>query len=259
MSAVYSSGVNFYNLYGECLSSNAYQRSLDSIFTDLDMKEAQYGHLKLQKEHYDEHQLLLRKSRTRVVATVNNTDHLKLQKVHAGSVPCIDARGATLWLRNREVMKALHVRHVHWKWEICSSVLSYSRQKRSMEHVYRELLEKYKLRGVNYNGDTDMACNFLGNEWFVNTLGRQVKDDWHQWSVPNSKQVAGFMMEYDLLKFYTVKGAGHMVPQWAPEESMYILIDFLYGDQPEESANAKRAFWGNKDNAGLKQEFRIVF
>ena len=51
----------------------------------------------------------------------------------------------------------------------------------------------------------------------------------------------------------------HMVPQWAPEESMYILIDFLYGDQPEESAKAKRAFWGNKGNAGLKQEFRIVF
>jgi len=259
MSAVYSSGVNFYNLYGECLSSNAYQRSLDNIFDNLDMKEAQYEHLKLQKEHYDEHEVRLRKSRTKVVATVNNTDHMKLQKVHTGSVPCIDARGATLWLRNREVMKALHVRHVHWKWEICSSVLNYSRQKRSMEHVYRELLENYNLRGVNYNGDTDMACNFLGNEWFVNTLGRPVKEDWHQWSVPNSKQVAGFMMEYDLLKFYTVKGAGHMVPQWAPEESMYILIDFLYGDKPDESAKAKRAFWGNKGNAGMKQEFRVVF
>jgi len=217
MAAVYSSGVNFYNLYGECLSSSAYQKSLDNIFTDLDMKQYQKSHLRLQK---------------------------------ARNVPCIDSRGATIWLRKKEVRDALHVHHVPWRWEICSSVLSYSRQKHSMQDVYQELFQVYKLPGISYNGDTDMACNFLGNEWFANSLGRQVTKEWHHWSVPNSPQVAGFNMEFDLLKFYTVKGAGHMVPQWAPEESMYILIDLLYGNNPSAFAKATHDLWGTQHGAG---------
>lgn len=43
----------------------------------------------------------------------------------------------------------------------------------TVKDVYKKLLAS-GLRALVYNGDTDMACNFLGDQWFVEDLGQKV-------------------------------------------------------------------------------------
>lgn len=50
----------------------------------------------------------------------------------------------------------------------------YTRLYPTMKEFYLKLLS-LGVRALVYNGDTDMACNFLGDQWFVEDLGIQVK------------------------------------------------------------------------------------
>ena len=51
-----------------------------------------------------------------------------------------------------------------------------------MDDFYHKLLEK-KIRILVYNGDLDLACNFLGDQWFVNDLNAPQKSSKRPWLV----------------------------------------------------------------------------
>ena len=50
----------------------------------------------------------------------------------------------------------------------------YKRLYTTMAPQYYKALDR-KLRILVYNGDVDMACNFLGDEWFVDSLHAEVR------------------------------------------------------------------------------------
>lgn len=49
----------------------------------------------------------------------------------------------------------------------------------TVKDVYQKLLAS-GLRALVYNGDTDMACNFLGDQWFVEDLGQKVSPSYFE-------------------------------------------------------------------------------
>lgn len=61
-------------------------------------------------------------------------------------------------------------------WLVCSDAegFHYTTLYPSMKDAYLKLLS-LGVRALVYNGDTDMACNFLGDQWFVEDLGFEVR------------------------------------------------------------------------------------
>uniref|UniRef100_G3PTQ4 Carboxypeptidase n=1 Tax=Gasterosteus aculeatus aculeatus TaxID=481459 RepID=G3PTQ4_GASAC len=134
--------------------------------------------------------------------------------------PCINSTAQLNWLNRGDVRKALHIPDTLPPWDICSDVVGgqYRNLYPTVKDVYLKLVS-LGLRALVYNGDTDMACNFMGSQWFVEHLGLET------WLHDN--QIAGFYEQFGNITFLTVKGAGHMVPQWAPGPAFHMFQSFI--------------------------------
>ena len=64
-----------------------------------------------------------------------------------------------------------------------------------------------------YSGDTDGAVPTYGSKQWIKDLNWDIVDEWRPWET--NGQVSGYVERYDGLDFVTVKGVGHMAPQWA--------------------------------------------
>ncbi|XP_059928267.1 cathepsin A-like [Gadus macrocephalus] len=199
---VYEGGLNEYALYLDCAggvkSHQGYERSMRNLLRN--SREA-WRHLRVAPGQ-------------RVSLNVG------------GVPPCLNSTAQKSWLNRRDVRKALHIPDVRPPWDLCSDVVGdgYTRIYPTMKDFYLKLLSQ-GIRALVYNGDTDMACNFLGDQWFVEDLGIQETTKYQSWKYDN--QIAGFYQQYGNLTFLTVKGAGHMVPQWAPGPALHMFESFI--------------------------------
>ncbi|PKU35550.1 lysosomal protective protein [Limosa lapponica baueri] len=116
-----------------------------------------------------------------------------------------------------------------------------------MNDQYLKLLGATKYRILVYNGDVDMACNFLGDEWFVDSLCQKVQVARRPWlyTEGGENQIGGFVKEFTNIAFLTVKvglrgsgemrtglvavvqGAGHMVPTDRPLAAFTMFSRFI--------------------------------
>nr|XP_045616427.1 lysosomal protective protein-like [Procambarus clarkii] len=140
--------------------------------------------------------------------------------------PCTNGTNLLMYMNNPEVRKAIHIPESVQKFELCSDEVNanYKREYDTMKPQYEYLTTR--VRGLVYNGDIDMACNFLGDEWFVESLGLKVLEQrkmWHQ-----GGQVGGFVKRFQNLDLLTIRGAGHMVPEDKPAPALKMITSFLF-------------------------------
>lgn len=100
---------------------------------------------------------------------------------------------------------------------VCSDDVGshYSTLYLSMKDVYLKLLSA-DLRVLVYNGDTDMACNFLGDQWFVEDLGLEVWPLLFEFSLSLLNEQEDFTFKCKLLFAvnHTVPGLDVWAPNW---------------------------------------------
>ncbi|KAM9759709.1 lysosomal protective protein isoform 2-T2 [Menidia menidia] len=213
---VYMSGLNMYNLYAPC-AGGVHPLSVDR------------GQLVIR----DLGNTFIHHQRTRL-------RNQKLLALGAGlrsvllDPPCTNSTPASLFLNNAFVRRALHIRPGALTWAICSSEvnLQYGRVYMDVKKQYLKLLSAMKYRVLVYNGDVDMACNFMGDEWFVESLQQEVQVQRRTWMFQDvdGRQVGGFVKEFSNIAFLTVKGSGHMVPSDKPKAAFTMFSRFLKGE-----------------------------
>uniref|UniRef100_A0A8C7GVL0 Carboxypeptidase n=1 Tax=Oncorhynchus kisutch TaxID=8019 RepID=A0A8C7GVL0_ONCKI len=198
-SIVYDSGLNEYALYMDCeggVRARAYERSMSQLFRNY-------------RKHWDTFQV----------------SALPMEENSVQVPPCINSTAQMNWLNRGDVRKVLHIPDTLPPWDICSDVGGqYTNIYPTVKDVYLKLLS-LGVRVLVYNGDTDMACNFLGDKWFVEQLNQKTTTKYQSWI--SDDQIAGFYEQYGNLTLLTVKGAGHMVPQWAPGPALDMFQSFL--------------------------------
>jgi len=212
ISIVRADDINMYNLYAPCLNSGPAGRLPSGKYRYYDIPHLfkDHGPLKLERESV-------------LLASGGN---LKVEP------PCVNSTSMETYLNRDDVRTALHIPKSVQQFEVCSGVVGahYKTIYQNTKQFYATVLAGKK-RILIYNGDIDMACNFLGDEWFVGTLGLQATSPRRQWKytdpLTGTVQVAGFVDTYPGLIFTTIRGAGHMVPQDKPKVAYDMFMKFL--------------------------------
>ena len=83
---------------------------------------------------------------------------------------------------------------------------------------------------LKFSGDTDGAVPLLGTRNWINSMNREILEEWRPYYVDagnNQQKLAGYIEEYYGLTLGTVHGAGHMCPQFKPAETYHLIFNWL--------------------------------
>jgi len=180
----------------------------------------------------------LAQARQDALASAQNSSKLTSTPISPIFPTCVDDYSKT-YLSRADVQTAIHANRLK-EWNNCGLLnlgtpdhekgpgKKYNFNFESRLPYYRDWLKEGKLDMLIYSGDADYILNFRCTENWLSALNLSVKKDYVAWKGSDS-QVAGYLTEFDGLRFATVKGAGHMVPKDRPGHALDLVRAFLDG------------------------------
>merc|ERR1712151_768930 len=131
----------------------------------------------------------------------------------------------SLYMNSEATRKAFNIGADVQTWQMCDDI-DYTILSEASYWIYPLLKDRYRM--MFYSGDTDAAVSTYGSKQWINELGWKVKDEWRPWIM--NGQVSGFTEKRDGLDFYTIKGVGHMAPQWKRGPVNNMIMSWLHGE-----------------------------
>ena len=146
-----------------------------------------------------------------------------------GAPPCTSASGIDNYLSNSTIQEAYHISPDAFEWAMCTGS---PRVNYTIDYVngslytYRPLINS-GIKIMIYSGDVDGAVPTIGTRQWIKKLNIPVLEEYQPWTIEEG-QVSGYKEQYQGLLFVTVKGAGHMVPEFKPPEASHMINNWLH-------------------------------
>jgi hypothetical protein len=99
---------------------------------------------------------------------------------------------------------------------------------------YRELQampsnDLRKVRVLIYSGDTDPCINTFWSQNWTAGLGLPEVQPWRPWTIDGAIEMGGYVTRYaNEFDFLTIRGSGHMVPEFKPSQTLAWLTAWLH-------------------------------
>jgi serine carboxypeptidase-like clade I len=194
--------------------------------TDLDLAHQQVGNVNI----YDIYAPCIN-GPSKLGTNMHSRAPVPIRQGSQGPIECIDETIA-VYINSAPVRAALHVAPVNFA--VCGSNSSFQYDRTEKDErvdVYPILIEQAKINVLIYNGEADACVPWVDNAFWTESMNYTVSTPWTAWSDVDS-QVAGYYTGYatsggNNFAFVTVKGAGHMVPQFKASQAWTMYRNFI--------------------------------
>jgi cathepsin A (carboxypeptidase C) len=212
LQSLLATGIDFYNIYDFCPKfDSSHKISKDEtqshkFFTNMTMDS-----LELNNEEIND------KKTTNYFEDVEQTHE------------CV-SKGYYQYLNNHRVLKELHISTNSMAWNESNTFIlqTYVQNYDNMSEQFIEI-NRANLKTIVYNGDFDLICDCVGDQIFLDSLNIPIVKESTNWLYDGI--TAGFVKSFaNNLTFFTIRGAGHMVPKDKPKPCLKLLKVLLGKD-----------------------------
>lgn len=143
--------------------------------------------------------------------------------------PCGGTGALSKWAVHPAVKAALHVSADANYFSGDNGVgFNYQSTEPDLAPYYKQLALETPIRVLIYNGDADPSLNSFRGENFTRGIGLVEKEAWRPWTIDGKIRMGGFVTRYEgNLDYLTIRGSGHMVPQYKPKAASVFLGSWL--------------------------------
>ena len=102
--------------------------------------------------------------------------------------------------------------------------------------IYEHARQDPNLRVLVYNGDTDPGINSMVTQHkymdYFDSLNVSESEAWRPWTLDGKQRMGGYVVSFPgSFHYLTIRGSGHMVPEYKPAATLAFLSDFVSGEE----------------------------